>query len=266
MIFIPLVLGSGLAALATVDDYAPLPSPSTLSLSAAPQTGPAQAPPEPIEGTDGWTGSLNVGASKSSGNTDVENYSVTFEAVKEVDVNRYNFNAGWYYSATDNVRSQRRAIGAFKYDRFFAEKTYFWGNAFAETNEEALVDLRWSAGGGLGHQFRDDDVWKINAEAGISYFDETFDDDTESEYVAARVAWKGEFAASETTTFQHSGELWPSLEDSEDVYGLADTSVDLKVTESMLARIQWLFTWDNTPAAGQERVDNLYLLSVGWKF
>jgi len=266
MILIPLVLGSGLAAAAILDDFAPLPSTSSLSLSSAPQTDLALTPPADLEGTDGWDGSLNVGASKSSGNTDVESYSVTFEAVKEIDVNRYNFNGGWYYSSTDDVRSQRRAIGAVKYDRFFAEKTYFWGNAFAETNEEALVDLRWSAGGGLGHQFRDDEIWKINAEAGVAYFDEKFDDGTESEYVAARLAWKGTFVATETTTFNHGGELWPSLEEKDDVYGRADTSVDLKVNESMIARLQWLFTWDNTPAAGQERVDNLYLLSVGWKF
>ena len=56
------------------------------------------------------------------------------------------------------------------------------------------------------------------------------------------------------------------LEEKDDVYGRADTSVDFKINASMLARLQWLFTWDNTPAAGQERVDNLYLLTLGWKF
>jgi putative salt-induced outer membrane protein len=266
MILIPLVLGSGLAAAANLDDFAPLPSPSSLPLSTALQGDPVLVPATHPEGTDGWDGSFNVGASKSSGNTDVENYSVTFDAVKELDVNRYNLAGGWYYAATDNERSQRRAIGSFKYDRFFAEKTYFWGNAFAETNEEALVDLRWSAGAGLGHQFRDDDVWQINAEAGLAYFDEQFDDDTESEYLAARIAWKGSFVATETTTINHSGAIWPSLEEKDDVYALADTSADFKINASLLARIQWLFTWDNTPAAGQERVDNLYLLSLGWKF
>lgn len=266
MILIPLVLGSGLAAAATVDDFAPLPSPSSLSLATAPYASQSTDPLAPPEGTEGWDGSFNIGASKATGNTDVESYAITAEAVREIDVNRYTLAGGWYYASTDNVRTQRRAIGSAKYDRFFAEKTYFFASTFAETNEQALVDLRWSVGAGLGHQFRDDEVWKINAEAGLAYFDEKLDDGTDSEYIAARLAWKTTFVATDTTTINHAGELFPSLEDADDVYGRADTSVDLKISESMLARFQWLFTWDNTPAAGQDRVDNLYLLTLGWKF
>ena len=262
------MLGSGLAVAAPADDYAPLPSSTSAALSSTPVSAPAQtttAPPAESD-SDGWDGSLNVGASKTDGNTDVENYSVTVDAVKEVDIHRYNFFGGWYYSTTEGVRTQRRAIGSIKYDQFFAEKTYFWVNAFAETNEQALVDLRWSTGAGLGHQFRDDAEWKISGEAGLAYFNEEFEDGEETEYLAARVAWKSQFTVSETTTFNHSGELFPSLEDKQDVYGRTDTSFDVKLTEKMNARAQWLFTWDNTPAAGQDRIDNLYLLSVGWLF
>jgi len=262
MIFLPLVLGSGLAAAAPVDDFAPLPSLASLSLSAAPVV--TQEPPE--KDTDGWDGSANIGASKTDGNVDIENYSLTVDAVKEIDIHRYTIFAGWYYTVAEGVRNQRRAIGSFKYDQFFAEKTYFWVNAFGETNEQALVDLRWSVGGGLGHQFRDDEVWKINAEAGLAYFNEEFDDGTEADYLAARVAWKANYAISETATLNHFGEVFPSLEESDDVYGRADTSVDLKVSDRMNARAQWIFTWDNTPAAGQERVDDLYLLTLGWTF
>jgi putative salt-induced outer membrane protein YdiY len=261
MILIPLVLGSGLAAVALVDAQGPIPGPSTVAPSNA---APIQDPP--AKDSDGWDGSFNFGASKTDGSTDVENYSLTLDAVKEIDIHRFNVFAGWYYTSTEDVRSQRRAIGSVKYDQFFAEKTYFWVNAFAETNEQALVDLRWSIGGGLGHQFRDDDEMKLSAEAGLAYFNEEFDDNTESDYLAARIAWKAQYTLSETATLNHTGELFPSLEDKEDVYGRADTSVDLKVNARMNARAQWILTWDNTPAAGQERTENLYLLSVGWTF
>jgi len=269
MILLPLVLGSGLAAAAIVDDFASIPR-GALSASPAPGeplTGLAQVTPPTGEGdTVGWDGSLNVGASKTDGNADVENYSVTLDAVKEVDIHRFNAFAGWFYAATEGVRTQRRAIGSVKYDQFFAEKTYFWANTFAETNEQALVDLRWSAGGGLGHQFRDDATWSISAEVGLAYFDERFDTGEEDNYLAARGAWKGRFVANEQLTFRHTGEVYPSLEDSDDVYGRATTAADVKLTDRMNASAQWLFVWDNTPAANQDRIDNLYLLTIGWTF
>jgi hypothetical protein len=34
----------------------------------------------------------------------------------------------------------------------------------------------------------------------------------------------------------------------------------------MFAQVQWVMDWDNTPASGAERVDSLFLLTVGWKF
>jgi hypothetical protein len=39
----------------------------------------------------------------------------------------------------------------------------------------------------------------------------------------------------------------------------------------MIAKLSWLITYDNTPTVDEmnqrlERVDNLYLLTVGWKF
>lgn len=265
MILTPLVLGTGLVVAALADDFAPLPSLNASGAAALSASAVVpQAPPE--KDTDGWDGTFNLGASKTDGNTAVANYSMTLDALKEVDIHRYNVFAGWYYTTTEGVRSQRRAIGSFKYDQFFAEKTYFWMNTFAETNEQALVDLRWSLGGGLGHQFRDDEEWKISGELGLAYFNERFDNGAEDEYLAARAAWKANFTVSETTTLNHTGELFPSLENSDDVYGRADTSVDMKLTERMNARASWLFTWDNTPAAGQDRQDNLYLLSVGWTF
>jgi hypothetical protein len=40
----------------------------------------------------------------------------------------------------------------------------------------------------------------------------------------------------------------------------------MNLTEKMFAQLGWLFTWDNTPAAGAERTDNLVLLTIGWSF
>ncbi|MEZ6015758.1 MAG: DUF481 domain-containing protein [Planctomycetota bacterium] len=274
MILIPLVLGSGLVAATLTPEFAPLSSSATTALSTAAPVAQVSAPARPEADTDGWDGQFNVSASKTEGNTSFETYTVSVNAEQVVDIHRHNIDAVWLMSKDNQAasnRARRSVYGQYKYDQFFAQKTYFWVNARAESDQPSdpaltKLDLRWTVGGGLGHQFRDDAEWKINAEAGLAYFKEKYDGGLEQDYLAARVAWDVLFHASETTSLGHTGELYPSLETSDDMYGRADTFVDVKLSERMNARAQWILTWDNTPAPGRERSDNLYLLSIGWTF
>lgn len=288
MIALPIVLSSALVA------PPPNPAPAKADLtSLATMSATALQDIDEEALADGqWHGYVNIGLSKTEGNANIQTYALDARAVREYDVHRYTMEALWYYSR-DNDRDnanpgastliQRRALGAAKYDQFFAEKTYFWGNAFAETNFAAAIDLRWSVGAGLGQQWRDDDQWKINTEAGLAFFDETYDAGggistpsgliTETDYIALRLAWDVWTRINENLVFGHIGELYPSLDDADDVYGRATTYLEAQLTEQMKARLSWLINYDNTPAddpanPGQslERVDNLYLLSVGWTF
>ncbi|MEM1450054.1 MAG: DUF481 domain-containing protein [Planctomycetota bacterium] len=269
MIVLPLVLGSALTA------PSPALSPPEQVLSPGARisalTAAVLQEEEEYPADGRWHGSLDVGLSKSEGNADIETYAITGKAVREIDVHRYNIDALWYYATQDGVRTQRRALLRGKYDQFFAEKAFFYVQGLAETNEQALVDLRWTGGGGLGYQWRDDDYWKISTEAGLNYFDERFDNGDERSYTAVRVAWSVFAQITSTLSFGHDGEIYPSLDDKDDVYGLANTYFEAILSANMIARLSWLLTYDNTPTLGPDgnrldRADNLYLLSVGWSF
>ncbi len=289
MIVLPIVLSSALVA-PTLN--APVADDGLLTLAAL---SPAVLQDEEIPADGLWHGSVNLGLSKSEGNANIQNYSLDARGVREFDVHRYTLEALWYYSRDNDRPSltpgasaliQRRALGSAKYDQFFSEKTYFWVNGLAETNFAAAIDLRWTVGAGIGHQWRDDDQWKINTEIGLAYFDESFDAGsgitvidgngntrlvTETDYLAARAAWDIWTRINENVAFGHFGEIFPSLEDSKDVYGRATTYLEAKLSERMTARLSWLVNYDNTPAdapggGSLKRVDNLYLLNVGWTF
>ena len=45
-----------------------------------------------------------------------------------------------------------------------------------------------------------------------------------------------------------------------------DTRLKAAFGESMFGQLQWLYEWDSTPADDKERVDQQFLLSIGWKF
>lgn len=270
MIVFPLVLGSALVAPNTALASTDQAMPALMSVTAL-TAAVLQEEEEEFVADGTWHGNLDIGLSKSEGNAEVETYAVIAKGIREYDVHRYTLDGLWYYTTQGDIRTQRRALGTAKYDQFFMEKTFFYVNALAETNEQALVDLRWTAGGGLGYQWRDDPQWKIKTEVGLSYFDERFDNGDERSYTAVRAAWGLETQITSTLKFGHDGEVYPSLDDKDDVYGLAATYFEALLSSNMTARLSWLITYDNTPTNDAngvplERADNLYLLSVGWAF
>lgn len=268
MILLPLFLGSALAA---SSPEAPVPA-ATTAVAPLSSLAPALLQDEEEEVVDGlWHGSVNVGLSKSEGNADVETYALTAKGVRRYDIHRYTLDALYYFQRQNGEISQRRALVSGKYDQFFSEKTYFWANALIETNSPALLDLRWTLGAGVGHQWRDDDEWRISTELGLAYFNEDFGDAGDQDYISARVAWDIWKRITDTVTFGHFAELFPSLEDANDLYGRGETYVEAQLTERMTARLSWIKVYDNTPATNAlgvqaDRLDNVYLLNIGWTF
>lgn len=267
MIVLPLVIGSALAV--------PTPKPAAVQPAApSPLAGLSAALVQEEEAPtqDGhWHGNLDVSLTKSEGNADIETYGISGTAIRERGENRFTAQGLWLYATQDDVRTQRRALGSLKYDNFFAEKTYFYIQGLAETNEQAALDLRWTIGAGLGQAWRDDDQWRINTEIGISWFDEEFDNGDMIDYAVIRAAWDIFTQVTETLSFGHKGEIYPSLDDKDDVYGVGNTYFETQISSSMIAKLSWLITYDNTPGFDinnqrLERVDNVYLLGVGWKF
>jgi putative salt-induced outer membrane protein YdiY len=239
-----------------------LPPEELSSVAAQDPAAPAEEKPE----NKNWTGAVALGATYSDGNTNVKRASATFDATKTNEKNRYTLGFAYNRAEEEGVVTQDRSAGKAQYDRFINEKSYFLALITGEKDEQADLDLRWTAGVGYGYQFRNDDVWKLAGEVGLSYYSEDFSTGEDSEYVAARLGWNADWKASKFWEFLQSGQVLPSLEDSEDIYVQVDTRVKATLTDTMFAQLQWVYSWDNTPAAGKERVDNLYVLTVGWTF
>jgi putative salt-induced outer membrane protein YdiY len=216
----------------------------------------------------GWTGSVAVSASKATGNTDKTTAGATGQAERRGDDDRWTVQLVWNYSDEKGIGvTQRRTYGQVKYDRFFDKKRYGYGVVSAENDFNAALDLRTTVGVGLGYQFREDEEWKLSGEAGLSYVDENFETSSDDQdYLAARLAYKADWKIDEKWSVGQWTEVFPSLEDRDDVSARVDTHAKLVLTEKMFAQLQHIYTWDNTPATGADRVDELWLLSLGWSF
>jgi putative salt-induced outer membrane protein YdiY len=228
---------------------------------------PTILPDDPPPDLGVWKGSVSLGATFAEGNTRRKTATATATAVKRWEKERLTFDFLWNYAQESGVTTQRRTFGDAKYDYFLSKKAYLLAQASGEGDLNAQLNLRTTVGVGAGYQFLEDDHWKVSGELGVSYLHEDYKDDTaDGDFPAARAAYKADYKHGDSWSAGQWGEIYPSLENVEDTSARVDTHAKLMLSKSMFAQFQWLFTWDNTPAAGAKRTDDLYLLTLGWSF
>ncbi|MFT5049067.1 MAG: putative salt-induced outer membrane protein YdiY [Chlamydiales bacterium] len=213
-----------------------------------------------------WAGSVAIGGSITDGNTNITRGSVTADGVRQREKDRVTLGLSWNYAEEEELLTQRRTFARGQYDYFLSEKSYLLGDLSVQSDAEADLDLRTSVGTGYGRQLMDDDTWKLGVEAGVAYVDEDLGGVPGNDFLAARLAYDVTWQATKAVACAQHMKLYPSLEDAEDVFGQLDTRVKVSLTESMFAQAQWVFDWNNTPATGRDRADNLFLVSIGWSF
>ena len=226
----------------------------------------ALATPQDAETKPVWTGAVTAGISVTEGNTDIKKASATADAKKELAESRYTLGLSWNFSQESDLITQRKSFGKAQYDRFFTEKTYWLAQSSAEADAQAGVDLRTTLGAGAGRQFLSSDKWNASAELGLTWFNQEEDEAESQSYMAARLAYNLGWKPNDRWEVLQSAEVYPSVEDTNDVYSKLDTRAKATIGDNMFAQVQWVMDWDNTPASGADRVDSLYLLTVGWKF
>lgn len=258
-----------LAHLAGAADVPPNVAPGPTAVQeaeAGDEIPPAPEQAEQAEQAPEWEGSLTLGSNLSRGNTDVTKASATGDATWENERKRWTLGFTWNYSEEDGTISQRKTFGRAQFDRFVTDRFYWLAQTSGEGDKEADLDLRTTLGAGVGYQFYDQENWKLSSELGLTRFNEDLVGAGAEDHVALRVAAKWEWIPGETWTLSQSAEIFPSVEDGDDVYSKLDTRLKAAVTGSLFAQLQWVWDWDNTPAVGAERSDHLYLLTIGWSF
>jgi len=218
----------------------------------------------------GWKGVLGAGLSTSSGNTDSRNLHASVDAELREEKRRYSLGFHWLYAdeAEDGPREllERHAQAEGQVDFFLDERSYFLVTTDAETDKKAALDLRYSLGVGYGYQVVEEKGWSLSVEVGASGINEDFDGEEEKSYLAGRFGYSLERSLGERWILSQDSEVFPSLEEAEDVYVEVDTRLRCNLSENLYGQFQWIFDWDNTPAEEAERENHRLLFSVGYSF
>ncbi len=142
--------------------------------------------PPPVK----WHGSINLGGSLQTGNTTRNSATVAASAMRRTEDDRFSLDFLFNYATDEGTTSARNTYGDLKYDYFFTKKFYSYLEVNLLNDEFQDLQLRTTAGPGVGYQFWDDPIKALSVEGGFAYVWEEHYSNPNKDYATARLASK----------------------------------------------------------------------------
>jgi putative salt-induced outer membrane protein YdiY len=219
-----------------------------------------------------YIGNLTGGYSQTTGNSHLRNASLIGELVARSEQLRLTMNVRYVYGDDAGRLITRNARGTIKLDFFITKKLFWFTSAYFEQDTFQDLKLRTALATGPGYQWVDrGDYTGITkdmtfyTEAGLSYFNEDFSVAPDKASLRARVSLKFNWPIFEDAiAIYHLSELFPSLQDTSDVYFTMDNGVRFKVWQGFVTSFQITTRYNSRPAPGTTDTDQLYLITLGY--
>jgi putative salt-induced outer membrane protein YdiY len=128
---------------------------------------------------EGWNGGLNLGFALTRGNSETKNLNIAFNATRKGFHDKLTMYTNSIYAANDlptaSPHTTANAIGGgARYDRDFSPRVFWFVNGDFYHDALQHLDLRSTAGGGLGWHAIKSDATSLDLLAGVNYTHEGY--------------------------------------------------------------------------------------------
>jgi putative salt-induced outer membrane protein YdiY len=214
-----------------------------------------------------FSGRINVGLNKASGNTDKESGHVDAEVIARTTSHRLTVGGAYNRASDNNRKSEDNAKGYSQYNYFLTKKLYLYLNGMAEMDKFRDINLRTTVGPGVGYQFFEGELMNLSLEAGPSYVRTDYDQAEDTDSASGRWAVKFDrFFFEKLVQYYFTNEGFISASDSSDVFMFTRTGLRFPIRGGLSFNAGFEWDWDNTPTEGTDKSDYRYILSVGYGF
>ena len=213
------------------------------------------------------SGRINIGASSTSGNTNVDTSHGDAEVVARSDKNRVTLGGEINRAKTNDVETESNWLAYLQYDHFFSQRWYGFANTSGENDEFKDIRLRTTFGLGAGYQWFDTEKTKLSFEIGANYVNIDRIESEDTDYPAAR--WSLDFLQrlfNSKTEFFHRHALFNALDDSGNFFIRTRTGLRLPIVENLNSTIQYNYDYDDNPAPGRVKEDKAWLFTLGYRW
>ncbi|MBW8015547.1 MAG: DUF481 domain-containing protein [Planctomycetes bacterium] len=220
-----------------------------------------------------WKGSVSLGMTYTSGNTNNETLAFSGALSKETDKDRITFGADLYKKQVETPNSSDKVTTEDwwklrgKYDYFYTKRLYLFGEGRYEQDKIALLDRRVITGGGFGYQWIKSDTQNFSIEAGLSNVFEEFNNETPSTSKFSAISgYHYDRKFNNVFSLIHDTSFFPNTADTSDYYLTISAELRAKINTRMFTNFKVLYDYDTTPASNREKTDVKYIFGVGASF
>lgn len=220
-----------------------------------------------------WSGRANIGASLQTGNT--EQNAVNADAsikAKWLDEagdtkHRASAKADFNIENEDDTTTEDNRSLDFAYDYFFDKKWFLNSTLGFEQDDIQDLDLRLTAGFGVGHQAFEGDDLNLQYILGPSILHEEFESGNEEDSLA--IHWALDYDQKLwDDTFQvfHNHEILVPSDETDAYIFESKSGIRLPIKNGIVATGEIDFDWDNAPEAGIKEDDTTYAVKLGYEW
>ncbi|HEU5360283.1 MAG TPA: DUF481 domain-containing protein [Candidatus Deferrimicrobiaceae bacterium] len=205
-----------------------------------------------------WHNEAELTFVDTSGNTEVTTFSAkNMLTVPFNKTTKGTWKLGALYGKSDGEKKAESYFTEIRLDHSYTDRLYSFGYGGWFKDKFAGIDARYYLGAGGGYKFLLGPKHFLLGEAGLTYTDEEYTDDTDNDFLGARLFGKYEYRFTEKNRFTQSLE-W-LLDFSEfDNWNLNSETALLSALNSWLSlKASYLVKYDNDPLAGVEKSDRI---------
>jgi len=221
-----------------------------------------------------FTGDVNAGASKETGNTNTEKYSLIGNLKVFKMPHSLKFYAEFNKEYSQSKLSKDNWLGSATYERFLTKKWFLWGSAVAQMDQFKSLDLRANAAVGPGYQIWHTNRKNLSVKLGPGYTYEKFtkkmvDFGNVDNRKYPSGYWVLDF---DMWFFQklfqvfHHDDLLYDFQNAGNWKARTRTGIRFPLVSHLFTSFQFNYDFDNQPADGKDKYDQSWIFSIGWAF
>ncbi len=214
-----------------------------------------------------FSGYVNVGGIKTSGNSEKQTFHTDAEIIARGEKRRASIGVQYNQGADDGKESENNTRVNLQYDHFISKKWYTYVNTDFTRDRFQDLELRSTVSSGMGIQFLETDIVNVSLEGGPTYVKETFFEGTARDFVSSRWAFKFSLWLFEKKyELFHDHEGLFSSEDTSDFLVRSHTGLRFPLLKRFDLSTQVDNDYDNKPSEGNQKNDTRFIIGLGYNF
>ncbi|ARS26560.1 DUF481 domain-containing protein [Sphingomonas sp. KC8] len=212
---------------------------------------------------DNWKGEVELGGSRSTGNTRALGLYGSAKGEREGVRVRHRFNARADLQETSGVTTTERILASYQPNLKFDDRFYAYGLGQYEHDRFLGYDNRYTLGGGFGYSLVSNDKMKLDFEGGPAVRYTDFIAEPGKTTIAGRASMALRWQIAPTVSLTQDAALYV---ESGSTNATSSIALDTKLFGPLKTRLSYNIQYERDAPAGRDPVDTLSRATLVYSF